>query len=86
MMTSPFFSKMLKKVLAMKERRFAWADPLLWHDSPEVTQLLNHGAQRELKDNSGKSAIDFASEKKHWEVVYHLILENKLHISYIDIC
>ena len=36
-------------------------------------------------DIYGKTPLDYASEKKHWEVVYHLILENKLHISYIDI-
>ena len=30
-----------------------------------VTQLLNHGAQPELKDNSGKSAFDLASEAKN---------------------
>ena len=34
-----------------------------------VTQLLDHGAQRELKDNNGKSAIDFASERKNKELI-----------------
>ena len=34
-----------------------------------VTQLLNHGAQRELKNNSGKSAIDIASEGKNKELI-----------------